>query len=620
MSGDVLVGRYRVVVPLARGVNGETYRAFDRRAGRDVALKLIVAPAQKYIQQEAMRLSRLEHPQLPKLYDHFRFDDTRHCLVWEYIDGVSLHDLQMQYGALPASKVMYWLGEAIRPISYLHAKNQLHLDLKPANIRIRPNGNVIVVDSGLPGLGIAQGTSGYAAPEQQSQKSVSATTDQYALGATLYALLTNRAPTDALKRQAGLEELHLARDVNPNVPAYLSMVAQRAMSLKPELRYENVGQFAKGLEVAHDRAVRPNGTPEPLPPTIIPEPRKIPQRQLLQQRRRRSMQRRTIYALLSILGILLFVGAGWGVFQLGGAEDATSESAISAEPTSVSALAQALTEIAPTPTVSPTPTVPPTPTPEPIIDESTGASMVFVSGGVFQMGSSDEEADDDMQPVHRVSLDPYFIDLTEVTNAQYATCVDDGICTPPQSPNATYHPAYYGDENYDDYPVIFVNWNQAQQFCEWRGGRLPTEAEWEFAAGFRIAAAEKTKYPWGNAMPEAVANFCDVNCSRDLRDPNYNDEFNDTAPVTSFEEGRSPFGLYNMGGNVMEWVFDWYDNDYYAESAEINPSGPAQGTARVLRGGSWYNTQQSLEVARRGSYVPEVARATLGFRCARIVE
>ena len=121
-------------------------------------------------------------------------------------------------------------------------------------------------------------------------------------------------------------------------------------------------------------------------------------------------------------------------------------------------------------------------------------------------------------------------------------------------------------------------------------------------------------------MPEPVANFCDANCSRDERDPNYDDEFADTAPVTSFEEGRSPFGLYNMSGNVMEWVFDWYDPSYYAESTEINPSGPTQGTARVLRGGSWYNTLQSLEVARRGSYVPEVARATLGFRCARIVE
>jgi formylglycine-generating enzyme required for sulfatase activity len=327
------------------------------------------------------------------------------------------------------------------------------------------------------------------------------------------------------------------------------------------------------------------------------------------------------------LGFLLFLGAGWGVFKLGDSGETPSAqgdcaglSCESAAATPVSALAQALTEIAPTPTVSPTPTVPPTATPEPIIDESTGASMVFIPGGIFQMGGNDEADDDDMQPLHRVSLDPYFIDLTEVTNGQYATCVDAGVCTPPQSPNATYHPTYYGDENYTDYPVIFVNWNQAQQFCDWRGGRLPTEAEWEFAAGYRIAAAEKTTFPWGNVMPEAVANFCDANCSRDVRDPNYDDQFADTAPVTAFEAGRSPFGLYNMSGNVMEWVFDWYDPDYYAESTEINPSGPLQGTARVLRGGSWYNTLESLEVSRRGSYVPEVARATLGFRCARIVE
>ena len=608
MSGEVLAERYRIVTALA---SGTTYRAYDRRAGRDVALKLVGVTDLRLFQRETLRLSRLDHPQLPRLLDHFQIDEQLHVLVWEFIDGPSLRELLDRYGALPAAKAVPWLQEAIKPIVALHAKNQLHLDIKPANIRVKPDGNVVVVDSGLAGMGIAQGTSGYAAPEQQAGQDATAATDQYALAATLYTLLTDRVPVNALKRRTGLEELHAARDVNTDVPAYLSLSIQRALSLKPELRYDNLGLFGNGID-------RPNGNPDPVPPTVVPQV-KVPPRQLLRQRKRRTMERRTIFALLGVLSILLFFGAGFGVFQLRGEDEPDAvELAASAQPTNPSALAQALTEIAPTPTVSPTPTVPPTPTPEPIIDESTGASMVFVPGGVFQMG--DNDGDDDMQPLHRVSLDPYFIDLTEVTNAQYATCVEAGTCTPPQSPFATYHTSYYGDENYDDYPVIFVNWRQAQQFCEWRGGRLPTEAEWEFAAGYRIAAAEKTLYPWGNVMNEPVANFCDANCNRDVRDANFNDEFDDTAPVTAYAEGRSPFGLYNMGGNVMEWVFDWYDPNYYASSAEINPSGPAQGTARVIRGGSWYNTAESLEVARRGSYVPEVARATLGFRCAMIVE
>jgi formylglycine-generating enzyme required for sulfatase activity len=240
--------------------------------------------------------------------------------------------------------------------------------------------------------------------------------------------------------------------------------------------------------------------------------------------------------------------------------------------------------------------------------------MLFMTGGVFRMGS--DEGDPGEQPSHLVRLDPYFIDETEVTNGQYASCAEAGACSPPRSSGATYHPTYYGDPAFDDYPVIFVSWYDAEAFCQWRGGRLPTEAEWEKGAGYDPIQAIKLRFPWGDAFSGDQVNFCDRNCPLERRDPTADDGHRDTAPVGSYPGGRSPVGLYEMAGNVMEWVSDWYDPRYYRISTDINPLGPLQGEFKALRGGSWLSAEEGLQVTVRGSYDPTVARANLGFRCA----
>ena len=191
-----------------------------------------------------------------------------------------------------------------------------------------------------------------------------------------------------------------------------------------------------------------------------------------------------------------------------------------------------------------------------------------------------------------------------------------GDCRPPASPNASYHSSYYGDPAYDDYPVIFDNWFDADAFCQWRRGRLPSEAEWEKAAGFDAVEGVRTLYPWGDVFDGTRLNYCDKNCPREHRDGSVDDGHQDTAPVGSYLDGRSSLGIYDMSGNVMEWVGDWYDPQFYQGSTDTNPLGPVEGQFKSIRGGSWLSAADETTVTIRDSFDPLVARTNLGFRCA----
>ncbi len=228
----------------------------------------------------------------------------------------------------------------------------------------------------------------------------------------------------------------------------------------------------------------------------------------------------------------------------------------------------------------------------------------------------DDEGEFDENPTHIVRLDPYFIDETEVTNGQYSVCVDEEKCEPPDRPGATRHPAYYGDPAFEEYPVIFVSWYDAQNYCDWKGARLPSEAEWERASGYDPEQGIKYRYPWGNVFDGTYLNFCDANCPQEDRNVSYDDGHADTAPVGAYPEGASRFGINDMSGNVMEWVSDWYDPRYYANSTDTNPLGPLDGDFKTLRGGSWLSSDQEVRVSGRSSFSPSVSRANLGFRCA----
>jgi formylglycine-generating enzyme required for sulfatase activity len=230
------------------------------------------------------------------------------------------------------------------------------------------------------------------------------------------------------------------------------------------------------------------------------------------------------------------------------------------------------------------------------------AGPVLVPAGEFLMGSADADsgADSDEKPQRKVYLDAFKIDRTEVTNAMYAKCVQAGACRTPASSGSGKKNSYYGDSQYANYPVIHVSWNDAQAYCMWAGGRLPTEAEWEKAA----RGADGRTYPWGNEPP-------------DKQRCNFNRDVGDTTPVGVYPAGASPYGALDMAGNVWEWVADRYQADYYAVAPARNPPGPAAGDSRVLRGGSWGCGQWLVRAAGRDRNDPVVRNVNLGFRCAR---
>ena len=611
LPAELLHKRYRIVSLLAAGPYGATYRAYDQTDRRDVAIKEYLDPSvdiQRLFRAEARRLAALSHPQLPATLDHFALDNGQY-LVSAYVDGVDLGELLAQYGPLPSDLIVPWLQAACRPLVYLHEQKQLHLNVKPANIRLTPTGDVFLVDSGLPGLGVRPHATGFGAPEQQAQGTTDATADIYSLGATLYALLTGKTPPNALSRETGLSDLVPAREVNPDVEPYLSIVAGRAMSLRADTRYESVEAFARALE-------RPAGRPAPvvsplrragLEPTAA-APVAAPRRPT---RVRRRMERRTLLGLLAGGLFLLAFSAFLVITNL---REPAPVAGPAATETLQSAVAAALTEFAPTPSPSPEPTIPPTATPQPFIT-TTGSRMIYVPGGQFTLGDDASEENDE-KPARVVQIDGFLIDETEVTNAAYAQCVAAEVCPRPARAGATYHQSYYGDPAFDDYPVINVSWFNAQAFCEWRGARLPTEAEWEFAASVNPIEEIKYRHPWGDSFDGERLNFCDVNCRTDSPDAVWDDGFNDTAPVGSYPDGRSPVGVYDMLGNVMEWVNDWYDFDAYEAISDTNPRGPTEGDFKSLRGGSWLSPSEDTAVTVRGNFEPTVAQANLGFRCA----
>jgi serine/threonine-protein kinase len=236
--------------------------------------------------------------------------------------------------------------------------------------------------------------------------------------------------------------------------------------------------------------------------------------------------------------------------------------------------------------------------------------QIFVHPTSFHMGcdasqNGGYECDLDELPLHAVDLDAYMIDRTKVTNAEYQVCVADGACTPPSDFTSSSRPWYYPNPVFADYPVIYVNWYQSQAYCEWAGGRLPTEAEWENAAR---GTFDNRPYPWGDAAPtcELVnAKIDGIPCVWD------------TSIVTGYSpQGDSPYGLQGMAGNVYEWMNDWYLSTYYQISPRDNPTGPPDGTLKVRRAGGFGSLPNFLRVAVRIPTQPDVSRNFIGFRCA----
>ncbi len=252
------------------------------------------------------------------------------------------------------------------------------------------------------------------------------------------------------------------------------------------------------------------------------------------------------------------------------------------------------------PETTPKPPAAPPPAITPVKEE-----MITLPAITFTMGSPDGLGEADETPTHPVSLSAFEIDRTEVTLGQYWQCVQAGKCAAPVVNASLPVPDYLNNPAYDNHPVISVPWLEASHYCDWRGKRLPTEAEWEAAAGWDAGRNAKLLWPWGN-NPAEQGNVGQTSLAQ-------------PAPVGDFELDQSPAGLLDTGGNVSEWVFDWYRPDYYSMADSTNPAGPStrRSAGRVVRGGSYADPVEQARVANRSHQEEIYGYANVGFRCAR---
>ena len=244
------------------------------------------------------------------------------------------------------------------------------------------------------------------------------------------------------------------------------------------------------------------------------------------------------------------------------------------------------------------------------VRELDGMPEILIPAGTFMMGCNPEnnggvDCMPDILPLHEVELSAYTIDQFEVSNVQYARCVSAGKCTEPKSLGDVDRPDYYLNPNYADFPVVAVDWTQADAYCRWVDGRLPTEAQWEKAA----RGDDLRPYPWGFDPPDCSrANFNSSNSGRCS---------DGTTKVGSYPDGASPYGVLDLAGNVWEWTNDWYDWTYYQSSPEQDPMGPATGYQKIVKGGAWDYSANVMTISYNSDHQPKEFKSSFGFRCTR---
>jgi len=666
------LGRYHILEQLGEGGMATVYKAYDTRLEADVAVKVIrtenILPSVldrtlKRFEREAKALARLTHANIVKVTDYGEYEGKPY-LVMEYLPSGTL---KSKLGKpIPWREAARLLVPVARALAYAHEQGMVHRDVKPSNILITQSGDPMLTDFGiakiideeatvdLTGTSAAVGTPEYMAPEQVTAKSVDHRADIYALGVVFYEMVTGRKPFTADTPMAVLfkhasDPLPRPKGFVPTLPDAVEKVLLKALAKRPEDRYASMSGFANALErtvISEQSAViskvkeekveskqagpgaRPStdtqATINQMEESIIKE-RPAPRTPSIQTVAPSSSPGLLRYWPIGLVGVLVI--AGLTIALIVALAQATGNRAVPVI-TEPPVFTEAPTE-APVVTEAPTEAPPALGIGSTWVRPADGMMMVYVPEGEFTMGSNNGDSDE--QPIHTVYLDAYWIDQTEVTNAMFTLFVErTGYQTDAEGEGSSYvfdgtnwndvsgadwqHPQgpSSGLAGLNDHPVVHVSWNDAEAYCGWAGVRLPSEAEWEKAA----RGIDGRTYPWGNqSLARNLLNFADINLNVDWADRNVDDGYQFTAPVGSYPAGASPYGALDMAGNVWEWVEDWYGETYYSQSPESNPTGPASGQYRVLRGGSWVSYGVDLRSAYRYWGGPDLRNYVIGFRC-----
>ncbi|HNJ14378.1 MAG TPA: bifunctional serine/threonine-protein kinase/formylglycine-generating enzyme family protein [Anaerolineales bacterium] len=560
------IDRYNIIDLLGQGGMATVYRAYDTRLEREVALKVIRHEAfppdvlqneLKRFEREAKSLARLSHPNIVKVLDYGEYEGSP-FLVMEYLPGGTLK--QKIGSPIAWQDAMHLLLPVARGVEYAHNREIIHRDIKPSNILLAENETPTLSDFGIAKLfqnegtlltasGMAMGTPEYMAPEQWTGKTVPQS-DMYALGVVLYEMVTGRRPYTAdtpggVFMMQVTEPVLFPRDIVPHLPEAVEQFLLKALSREPSNRHASMTEFIRDMELLLSNAE-----------TKVP----INRMETLKGSPGQSSVRKDASSPIRKL-----VPFNWKAATLGGVILLA-----------IVAAAVVLMKKKSTPLAAE-------------ITDSKNAVMVLVPEGDFVMGS--DNGDEDERPVHTVYLDEFYIDKYEVTNSDYRVCVVDGVCKPPQDMTN------YNNPEYENHPVVYVDWEMARTYCDWRDAQLPTEAQWEKAA----RGMDARTYPWGEGIACSQANY--LSC------------IEDTQPFDSYAGSLSPYGAYNMAGNVWEWVADWYSPAYDVSETD-NPVGAESGERRVLRGGGWNQHEYLLRTSARLGVVPTDVFLSFGFRCA----
>ena len=597
------IGKVRIEKLLARGGMAEVYLGSHLTLERPVAIKLL----HSYIEEEPTLLERfhrearvvagLRHPNIVQIFD-FDTTDGHPYIVMEYLRGPTLatylRSLHQRKKRLPFDQVAGLLKGLTDALDYAHRQGVIHRDIKPGNIMLHNKTDEIPLDKVLTedveailtdfGLvrvvntasqtasGFISGTPAYMSPEQARGDQIDQRTDLYSLGVVLYEMLSGRVPFEADNTVTILHmHIHTAPPPIPGIPAKVQAVLDRALAKNPDDRYQSSQEMANDFYVSIGKAEQSEKTREPypltpmpieVPPPTKPEPTGVlappletspkPASRTVPEPAAKPARSRT-WIVVGLFSLACLALLAFGASRL----------------LSAGALLPRATE-----TLSPAPpSASPTTLPSEAPQFPAAAGMVPVAAGTYQLGTTKFSDEYHLTPT-TVQLNDFWIDQYQTTNAEYEQYVA-----------ATGAPVPIVWPGEADHPVTGVTWDQALAYCSWMKKRLPTEAEWE-AAG-RGSGADPLEYPWGDD-PSAEGQSLSL--------PNEN-----TYPVGSLSFNKSPFGVFDMVGNIWEWVGE--------------PYAPGQEGYKIMRGGRY---GLLLDLSYRLAVPPGDTRYLryAGFRCA----
>jgi serine/threonine protein kinase/formylglycine-generating enzyme required for sulfatase activity len=631
------IGNYEVISQFGEGGMGELYLGRHTRLAREVVIKTIrtedFSPSQikhlrERLEREAYTQSQLDHPNIVRVYDFIAVGETT-CIVMEFVPGRDLRKMILkETGQIPPERALKLFKQILRAIDYAHhfvyldksgEKHQgiIHRDLKPANILVTPEDVVKVTDFGIvkvrgvkggTQMGFNPGTPEYMSPEQARGRELDHRSDIYSMGIMLYEMLTGRVPFDT--DGSGTSDYEIRRGhiempvppltaICPEIPKELERIVLKSLEKNPDDRFQTARQFLEAIqqyeETGHadisdrpvwDRRTVATGDETPEAPRVYPVPKPggdyvtvdtvvsgpnqhptliaggypgapalsgEPPRRTVDDpvsARNRSVAGRRPFLIGIGVVLLVAVGISWVLLNRGSRGGEVS-------------------------TVAPVGSAPP--------------GMISIPGGEFRMGRDDGNQYE--RPAHGVRIEPFYIDRHEVTNEEYAQFIRQTRRNPP---------VHWREGQYEvgeaTLPVVNVSWNESRDYCEWANKRLPTEAEWEYAARGR----DSRLYPYGNEWKPRFSNARETGLDK-------------PQAVGSYPDGLSPFGVADMAGNVAEWT----ETEYLPYPG--SPAEPDEGN-RVIRGGGFKVPAREQTATERFFDRPTVTYDFVGFRCAKSQE